>query len=156
MALDPTAREANVRDSLKKFFVDNINRTEGVALSFDKALSVPRIQGIEVGRWVSINFGSLSMTDHVSRHVVQVYCCTRQDAEGFKLAQLRDKVIGYLTDINANDGIRRIPLYKSNVDPWVQVGGMLILVDQESAQLYATDETKYKVIPFRLAWAAKI
>lgn len=156
MALDSTAREANLRDSVKKFFVDNINRAEGVHLTFDKALAVPAVQGIEVNRWVSVNFGQMDMSDTVSMHLVHAYCCTRQDSEGFKLAQLRDKVVGYLTDDTADDGIRRIPLYKSNVTPWVQVGALMVFLDTESASLYATDDTKYKMIPFRLLWAAKI
>ena len=155
MALDPTARETNVRDSLKKFFVDSIYTTEGIALTFDKALSTPRVQGIEVEKWVAVIFGEMDV-DHVAEHIINCYCCTRKDAEGFKLAQLRDKVMGYLTDPTSSDGMRRIPLYKSNVFPWVQIGGLVVYNMQESGQLYASDETKYKVLPFRLLWAAKI
>lgn len=52
MALDPTARLANVKDSIKKYFVDNIARTSGKKLTFDKALSVSRIQGNVSGKRV--------------------------------------------------------------------------------------------------------
>ena len=41
MALDATAREANLRDSIKKFFIDNLETIEGLVVTFDKALSYP-------------------------------------------------------------------------------------------------------------------
>lgn len=155
MALDPTARQANLIDSIKKFFVDNINRAEGLPLLFDRSLSTPSIQGVEADKWVAVAFGDINM-DHVSEHIVEVYCCSRRDPEGFKLAQIRDKVLGYLTDLNTPDGLRRIPLYKTNVTPWAEVGGLLVIPDTESGILETTDETKFKIVPFRLKWAAKI
>lgn len=155
MALDATSREANLRDSLKKFFVDNLARTEKLALTFDKALSTPRVQGNEVVKWVAVQFGDLQI-EHVSQHVIQVFCCTRQDPEGYKLSRLRDKVFGYLTDNSNTDGLRRITLYKTNVKPWVSIGGILVFPGSESGQGYSSDETKYKVIPVNLKWAAKV
>ena len=155
MALDSTARESNVRDSLKKYFIDSFFTAEQVRLTFDKGLAAPSIQGTAVTRWIAVQFGSLVM-DTMSEHVIQIFCCTREDPEGYRLAQLRDKVLGYLTDADATDGLKRIPFYKSNVNPWELIGGLVVLLDPESPQLVADDETKFKIIPFRIKWGAKI
>jgi len=59
MALDPTARRANVQDSMKKYFVDNFETTEGIALRFDRTIAAPTLQGHEVDKWLSIIFGAM-------------------------------------------------------------------------------------------------
>lgn len=159
MALEPTAREANVRDSIKKYFVDNIARGEGIQLMFDRTLSSPYTVGPrEVTQWVSIIFGYMEL-DHLAEINLDIILCTRQDPEGFKLAQLRDKVVGYLIDITRTDGMARIPFYRSypQPQPWELLGAMVVQeVGPESGQLIEEDETKYKVIPIRLRWGAKV
>jgi len=159
MVLDSTARETNYRDSIKRYFVDNLSTVERIPLTFDKALSTPRVQGATaVNRWVSIDWGTL-FRGYMSEGVIDIYCCTRQDNEGFKLAQLVDKVMGYLRDTSMTDGMRRITFYKSaaNIGDWTVLGGILIHPDIiESPQLDAPDETKYKILTVRLNFASKI
>ena len=158
MALDPTAREANVRDSVKKFFVDSINRAEGFDLTFDRGLARPRLQGTpsEVEKWVSVNFGPIEASE-LSEHSLSVYCCTRKDNEGFKLAQLRDTVLGYLVDTTQTDGMKRINLYRSfSGQPWTLLGAMVVQEVTESEQLEADDETKFKILTVRLRWGSKV
>ena len=82
MALDPTSREANFRDSLKKYFVDNLETTEGINLTFDKALSAPNIQGKLVHTWVTVLFDGIQIGT-MSEIGVRLFCCTRGDNEGF-------------------------------------------------------------------------
>ncbi len=159
MALHATAREANVRDSVKKFFVDNLKTIEGITVSFDKGLHSPSTQGqpINVDRWVNVDFGAMILGS-LSRMFIEVICCTRNDSEGFKLAQLKDKVIGYLIDSTtyANVGTR-IPLYRSyQSQAWVQVGTMVVSNVSESASLATVDETKFKTITMTLSWGTKI
>jgi len=155
MALDATAREANLKDSLKKYFVDSISTAEGLDLSFDKSMSRPKIQGqpVEVEKWVVVNFGAMEMGT-LSSHQIQVICCSRKDNEGFKLAQLRDRVMGYLTDSTQTDGLRRIDLYQSQT--WTKIGGILVTDIIESQQFESEDETKYKLLSCSLRWAAKV
>ena len=105
MGLDPTAREANVRDSLKKFFVDSFYTTEGLQLTFDKWLSTPKVQGADVDRWISVLFGSMDLGT-LSSIDVDIFSCTNMDADGFNLGQLRDKIVNYLIDINMTDGMK--------------------------------------------------
>jgi hypothetical protein len=157
MALDPTSREANVRDSIKKYFVDNIKRIEGIEVIFDKFLSSPRttVQR-EVSEWISVNFMEFDL-ETLADARVDVYCCTRQDPEGWRLVQLRDKVVGYLVDNTKTDGMARIDLYRSYPNqPWILLGAMIVQeVGPESGQLISDDETKFKIVPIRLRWGTK-
>lgn len=157
MALDPTAREANVRASLKKFIIDNLYTVGGYKLTFDKGLAIPKLQGHEVDEWLSVQFGGIDTGESVSTLNFNIFCCTRKDKEGYELSNMRDAVVGYLTDISQPDGTRRIPLYNSNEPrPWPQVGSMVVVLDPESAQMTASDGTKYKIISSRLKWGSKI
>ena len=156
MALDPTARETNVRDSVKKYFVDSMHPT--YHLMFDKGMSKPNVQGTpsEVDRWVSINFGRMDRGT-LSEHDLRIYCCTRKDNEGFRLAQLSDAVVGYLSDDTATHGMKTIPLYRSYENQaWTLIGGLLVQEIIESQQNTTDDETKYKILNVRLRWGSKI
>jgi hypothetical protein len=157
MSLHATAREANITDSIKKYFIDNLETIEGLAVTFDKALSNPKLQGRAVDRWVSIAMGPITIDTIATVHF-DIYCCTREDNEGFKLAQLRDKVEGYLTnDGSPGDGKVNIPLYQSHaIDPWTFLGGMLIVDVISSGKLDAPDETKYRILGVRLLFAVQV
>ena len=158
MALDPTARESNFRDSIKKYFVDNLNTTEGIDLLFDTWLSTPDI-GISksVTRWVTVNFEEIER-DTLSEARLTVIPSTRNDSEGFKLAQLTDTVMGYLSDENSTTGMRTIPFYRSrNIGAWTAIGGIVIIPPiHESAQLVSEDGTKYKMLSVRCKFASKV
>lgn len=154
--LDSTARESNIRDSIKKYFVDNINRTEKLELLFDKFLTTPKIQGIEADKWVAVMIGDIIL-DTLSDVTIEIYCCTKKDSEGFKLAQVRDKVMSYLIDTDQTDCAARITLYRSSAtEVWTSVGSLIVRVDSESRQMDAEDNSKFKVITARLIWAAKV
>ena len=155
MALDSTAREANYRDSVKKFFVDNLKVTEGLYLTFDKSLATPNVRGRAVDRWIAVVFGSMSRST-LSDSFFEVRCCTRQDNEGFKLAQLCDKVVGYLT--SSNSGVyAAIPFYQSHaVNPWTLIGGIVVHSVQESGEYETEDETKVKLLNVRTRFASKL
>jgi hypothetical protein len=157
MSLDPSARESNIRDSIKRHFVDNIAVAEGIELTFDKALSTPNLQGKAVNRWVSVSMGDIAISD-MSSVVIEVFCCTRQDSEGFRLAQLRDTVMGYLTDTSVTDGMKRIVFYRSKplVADWEIIGGILVQDITESRQIEANDDTKFKILTCVLRLASKI
>jgi len=155
--LDATAKEANVRDSIKKYFVDSLHTGESVHLSFDKYLSTPDIRSKSVDRWVTVNFGEMHM-DVMGSHMLNIFCCTRSDGEGFKLAQLRDKVYKYLVDNTKTDGMARIPFYRSRADGnWTLLdGGFIVRSVIESQQFEADDGTKYKVLTANLRFSSKV
>jgi len=158
MALDPTAREANYLDSLKKFFVDNVYTTSGIQLLFDPSLTTPDLIGhgnSKVDRWVTVAPGSFDL-DHMSTGIITIFCCTRRDNEGFKLAQVRDTVMGYLTDEDATDGMKRITFYRSYADQaWESIGAILVQDVNESLHGRLDDQTKYKGLIVRLRFASK-
>ena len=158
MTLDPTARQANIKDSLKKFFIDSLETGAGRALTFDKALSAPDIQGKAVDRWYSIHFGQMVPED-LTDIIVELYCCTRKDNEGFKLAQLRDTAMEYLSADHAvtGDSTKRIDFYQSSPTvAWTKIGGLVIVSIVESGELEAPEETKFKVLTIRLKTASKV
>lgn len=155
MTIDSTIRESNIRDSIKKYFVDNLYTTEGIELLFDKLLSTPKVQGNEIDKWYAVMIGSIDLGT-LSEVSIDIFCCTRKDSEGFKLAQLRDKVMNYLIDTTQTDGMARITLYKSSAtEAWTDIGTMLVQIDSESAQMEAEDNTKFKTITARLRWGSK-
>jgi hypothetical protein len=155
MSLDPTAREANIRDSVKKFFVENIQTGEGVPVLFDKTLSYPDLTGKTVTKWVAVRFGDMEIKT-MSDITLEVFVCTRQDNEGFKLAQLKDKVLGYLSG-GVTDSFGRIPFYQSHAtNAWVLLGAIVVIEVRESPEIPADDDTKYKLLTCRCKTASKI
>jgi len=156
MALDPTAREANFKDSIKKYFVETLKDIENLNLSFDKSLSTPYLQGVSVNKWVIINWGHF-LRDTLSEATINILPCVRQDNEGFQLAQLSDKILGYLTDTSATHGMKTITFYRSYPNQvWTVLGGLMVWDIIESGTLEASDETKYKIITVRFKFASKI
>ena len=159
MSLDPTAREANLRDSLKKYFIDNLFTTEGILLSFDKQVADPSINITKsVNQWISIKMGTMNRNE-MGRFDVDLYCATRQDTEGFRLAQLGDTVMGYLTDTTKTDTMRRIPFYRSRsggFSNWTLIGQLLVSEIIESGEEDGPDDSKFKILTPIIRWSAKI
>ena len=158
MSLDATAKTSNIKDSFKKHMVDNIVVIEGIPVTFDKALTQPDIQGKTVHRWINIIFGDMEI-DFFSDILIEIYCCTRQDPEGFKLSQVRDKVVSHLSvdPSTAITNLYRIPFYRSYFDQaWEVIGSLLVQEIIESGEMTSVDETKYKVLTVRLRTASKV
>jgi hypothetical protein len=106
---------------------------------------------------VSINFGEMNLSE-LSTHILEVYCCTRKDGEGFKLDQLRDKVYKYLTDNTKTDGMARVPFYRSRATgAWTLLSGGMIVQDvMESRQFDAEDGTKFKILTVIIRFSSKV
>jgi len=153
MSLDATAREANIWDSVKKYFVDNMTAHP---VTFDKSLVAPNLQGRTVDKWYSIVMGSCEI-GKMSEILLDIFVCTRQDNEWFKLAQLKDSMFELLTDDTKTDGTRRIPFYQSSPTvAWTLLGAILVTEIVESPRLEAADDTKYKILHCRLRTASKV
>jgi hypothetical protein len=153
MALHPTASESNLKSSLKKYFIDAIQVGEGIPITFDKGLTAPVIQGLSATEWVSFVFGP-RILDTVTDFALDIYCCTKEDEEGYRLAQIVDIVMGYLVD---EDGYMvHIPFYNTNVDPWVQIGALMPIRqrDQDPVPPLA-DQTKARHLAVTIKYPAK-
>ena len=158
MALDPTARTTNVKDSIQKYFVDNVWRISKIPLQFDKSLNAPILQGTEaVSRWVGIKLDHLEL-ETLSSQGLSLFCCSRKDKEGFIMSQVVDTVMGYLTDTTQTDGFARIPFYRSYEPPqqWTLIGALLVTELHISGELDAPDQTKYRIINVQLRFASKV
>lgn len=159
MVLDPTVRESNLKDSIKRFLHSNkanLSASGPVPLLFDKSLAEPAVQrGPETAdKWIAVAFGRVDFGT-VSRAVLYLNVCTRKDPEGYKLSQLRDRLLGLFFDPDYSNGKVPIPLYQSNTDPWTIVGYMLPVVSYETGGRFERDETKFKSITLELRWGAR-
>lgn len=156
MALDATAREANFKDSIKKFCIDRFQKSLGYPCRFDRNVSTPRIQNKEVDKWIAVFFGS-SYPDNLTKADVTFHVCTRKDPEGYRLSQMRDKILGEFFDHTRVNGIIPVPFYQSHpTNPWTIVGYMYPSLVWESGRYDAEDDTIFKSLLFNFKWAAKI
>ena len=155
MALDPTARESNVLDSIKKYFYDNLKTTENLKIFFNRIFAAPvNITDVKEDKFVSIGLHNIDLGNLASA-VLKIHLFAKKDYEGFKLTQLRDTVMGYLIDESTTDGLGRIDLYKSDpIVPWTLLGGMTVQVVFESEHETLSDGTKLKYIIANLKWGS--
>jgi len=156
MSLDPTARRANIKDSIKRYFCSVYSGE----LTFDKTLSTPDLLNDKsVDRWVNIDIGEVTR-GVITTVPLEIQCASRQDPEGFKLAQLTDTMVGHLSDTTQTDGMKRIPFYRSvptGPDDWVLLGSFVVSEEiTESKELYTPDNSKYIIIFATLKTASKI
>jgi hypothetical protein len=148
--LDATAKKSNFYYSLKKYIIDNLNRTEGILVIFDKFLP----PAINVGRWLFVVQNTLDR-DTVSEYRFDIYCVTRQDYEGDLLTELVDKVTGYfLYDETKTDTLIRIPFYSATTGN--QIGSMVISDVKESDPVDAPDQSKFTILSIIAKMASKI
>lgn len=156
MSLDPTARESNVRDSLKKYFWDGMVANDGIHVSFDRWLTAPKVRGTEVDRWVGVKIGELDRAT-LSTLLVEFFCCSVRDPEGYRVAQVCDTLNGYLTDETQTDGMRRIPFYRSReTGAWTLLGALIVQEVFDGRELELIDGTKYKIVTAKVRFASKV
>jgi hypothetical protein len=151
--LNPLSKEANVKNSLKKYFVDAL----GTAVTFDVSLASPdlRKQGAEaIKQWYNINFGEFGRKE-LAEYLFEVYCLSRQDPEGVELAKITDTIFGLLVDSSQTDGMKRIPLYDTGEAPWALLSSMVVQDIWDTPLIEPLeDETKIKILSVRLRWGA--
>ena len=160
MAIDATIREANVKDSLRKYLVEAA-RVAGLPIVFDKGMEVPKSsqgQPLDVDKWVSIKWGDFFVGSLAVFHFT-IFVLSRKDNEGYKLSQTRDKVYDWLLDTSQTDTCPRIKLYRSvpgvAASSWEVIGGMMLQVTNDFGKEYtASDGTKFKYATCRVVWGA--
>jgi len=137
--MHPLNKESNIRNSIKKFFLDGINAVEGIPVHF-----TTNIDQSELSEWIFVDCSNESMTGHVSRKRVIVYVFTRDDPEYDRLHEIMDKVISYF-----HPG--HIALYDGD---WNEVGGAKVEVLPVGALRKTKDNSNFKAMPFVIAWGA--
>lgn len=137
MPLDPSDSEVNVRLSLMKYFTDTLQEEDGLPVGFFAGF---KPIGTEQ-KWVKVQFsGMFSFT---------VYPCIRNDPEGIGLSSLRDMLMTRLTDIDAYDKRRSIPIYDTTQDPWVITNHLKITHIMDENEYEDDNGTKYKIMSVR-------
>ncbi|MCE5226094.1 MAG: hypothetical protein LLG05_09595 [Porphyromonadaceae bacterium] len=158
MSLNPLALEVNLNGSLKKYFVDSLEKN-GVKVSFDISLAAPdvRSQGSNaVRQWYNIDFGQFGR-GALSDYTFMIYCLSRQDAEGKRLSVMCDILIDFLVDSTRTDGLRRIPFYDISKTPWELLTNMIVQeISEDKPFMLPEDETKVKIYTVRLRWGTAI
>lgn len=152
MPLDASARQANIMDSVRKFFIDNVKRNSGIPLGFDTTIADPDIlRNTTRDRWVIVNFGTF-VPGTVCLQLLSIVCAAKHDQQNFKVAQVRDTIVSYL---NPNGMLGTIDLYQSSQsEAWTKIGGVLVKIVSESGFLLASNDIKYKTIDVDLKWGA--
>jgi len=153
MTLPGQSRSANIKDSWKKYLNDNV-KSSSVYVTFDNAMKQPKVQGKAMDRWVTCKIGQY-LSGVLATQIVELWCCTRRDSEGYKAAQLRDTVYGLLTD--SEDVFKRIPLYRSHpTEAWTVIGQMLIKKDWiiDSGESEGDDNSKIRKLTIKTRFAS--
>jgi len=154
MALDSTALEINLKRSIKKYLIDIFETTQGRNVIFDTGLADPTLLDKSITEWLTFVFGDIKIGG-LSDFKLDAICCTRGDNEGENLSILSGVVLDAMKDSTQNDGCRRIPLFDTSTAPWVSVGQLLVEDNIViSGEMEAPDETKLKILTFRLRWVA--
>lgn len=137
MALDATATEANITDSIKKYFLDNVRTIEGKTVIFDiYDPNADITNNTSLKEWVFIKFGRLRR-ETLTKYDFNIYLFTRNDLEKYNLSRLSDTVFKYLSDTTKTDTLVRIPIY----DNLTSVVGYMVIIDvDESEQGEAYEE----------------
>lgn len=148
--MHPTASEANLRRSLKTYLISAIESSAGKVITFDTSMMIPDLMDKSVTEWIVCNIGSMNRGG-MSDVVVEFTCCTRGDSEGDSLAGLTDTVFDAMTDDEADDGNRRIPML-NQLDESIGVLYVQRLTDGPESS--AADRTKFKSVSCLCRWVA--
>lgn len=141
--MDASLKETNVWRSIKKFFVDGLNETD-ITPYFDRILQRPSDNA--PNKWVNILVENIE-PHHVSDASMTIFCISKEDHEGDELSAIRDTIIELLYP-------GHIDFYDTSVDPWVKVGGMVVINDGQSNTIYNPDQSKMLYIQNILKWGA--
>ncbi len=154
MAIEPTASAANIKNSLKKYLVDELATGAGHTITFDTNLLDPNLHDEKTEQWYVAHFGS-SIRSGLSSQILQLYCCTRRDAEGSNLVQLADTAFEFLMDADQVDGKRRVPFFDTSGAEWSALGQLVVDRIDDSDEFDGPDDTKYRILACQIRWVAK-
>lgn len=155
MMIDPVSKETNIKNSIKKYFLDSLETLESIPLFFESLSETPSdSNGEKLTQWIIILFGRGDF-GNVSEKQISIGVYTRNDSEGDDLSILCDIVMGYLMNEDSTNGLSTIPFYDTSPDPWVVVGGMIPFLQPSLGEMQGDDFTKFKEINILCKWGGK-
>lgn len=143
MSLEPENKLTNVRYSLKKFFLENIETKHEIKFYLDRSLT-PKSPTIAIDRWILVNLGGL-IPGVVSELHITIHILSRRDIEGDDLAEMYDKLIEEF-----HSGF--IAFYDAETK--VQIGGFKVFLDPLEGFSYTWDDTKIQNMFITIKWGA--
>lgn len=162
MAIDPTVQEYNYKYSVIEHFYSNrdLIKFDGqqVPVEFDKDITtVPLLaDNTEAKTWITVRFGPMTFAS-VSEAELTVFCCTREDPEGRRLSQLKDKMLGLFFDPSQPTGRVLVPFYDfSDPQNWSVVSNLVPYINFQTEEIIADDHTKYRNVVLMFRWGARI
>ena len=153
--ISPVSREADFKNSIKKYFLDSLETLEFLDVFFEELGETPSDNdGVKLTKWVVITFGR-SELGHVSEAQISLDLYTREDSEGDDLSLLMDVVMGYIVDEESTNGLATIPYYDTSSVPWTIVGGMIPFLQPALGVQESMDSTKYRSVNLVCKWGGK-
>ncbi len=153
--ISPVSKETNLKNSIKKYFLDSLETLESIPVFFEDLTETPSdVNGDKLLQWVVISFGRGNL-GNVSEKLVSIEAYTRNDSEGDDLSALCDVIMGYILNEDSTNGLATIPFYDTSSDPWVFVGGMMPFLQPSLNEMQGDDYTKYKAINILCKWGGK-
>lgn len=153
--LSPETRVSDFENSVKKYFIDNLQTTENIPLFFDWMDDIPvDSNGVKLLSWIIISFGYVQLGT-VAECSVNVHIFTRNDFESQNLNILMDKVNSYIINEDAVNGLHTIPYYNTISLPWVVNGGIIPFIRNIYGVESLKDNTKMRTILLTMRWGSK-
>ena len=153
--LSPETRVSDFENSVKKYFIDNLQTTENIPLFFDWMEDIPvDSNGVKLLSWIIISFGYVQLGT-VAECSVNIHMFTRNDFESQNLNILMDKVNSYIINEDAVNGLHTIPYYNTISLPWVVNGGIIPFIRNIYGVESLKDNTKMRTILLTMRWGSK-
>jgi len=153
--ISPVSRESDLKNSIKKYFLDSLETLESIPLFFDRLFETPSDdEGTKLLKWVVITFGRGDL-GNVSERQVSIEAYTRDDSEGDNLSVLLDTIMGYILNEDSTNGLATVPYYDTSSVPWTVVGGMMSFLQPSLNEMEGDDSTKFKSINLLFKWGGK-
>lgn len=140
--MDPWLQESNLRKSLKKYFVDNLQTIEDINVYFDRVFQ-PTDNAVV--QWICV-VSRIVKIAQVCEGSLTVHMFTKRDREGDVIVALRDTVMDYL--------LESFPFYDTDSSAWELLGRVQLYPVDETDIVYLIDNGKLKTLEFDMKWSA--
>lgn len=151
--MEPTLSIVNVRKSIMRYFIDELETRLGVKLVFDKWVAPDYFETQSGNKWVFINFGD-PFIGTISDLLLTIICYTKSDPEGVNLSKLQDNII----EVTKNESSERtvIPFYDTTTTPsWTEIGGIILQLLTGGSNVIGDNGVNMSVMNVKCLWAAK-
>lgn len=146
--MHPNCKESNYQDSVKKYLLSTFAE-RNTPIVFDRTLRNPDTLNNSIDEWVSVIYGSM-IYGATTMPVLYIYCCTRGDAEQYRLVRLTDFTRSLFLDSSMPDGIKRIPVYNFDTEGQEQIGFVLPRDIASGDTFDLNDQTKVRQLTIQL------